>query len=92
MATHLRRILQITILHTASKCSFALHLDGLASGLSVPIFPLRLPPPCTMPSFMRRFKQSQNLDIKDTLSLMHSPSTISSTSQSSISISLRRRM
>ncbi|KAI9433230.1 hypothetical protein H4582DRAFT_2082710 [Lactarius indigo] len=45
-----------------------------------------------MPSFMRRFKQSQNLDIKDTPSLMHSPSTISSTSQSSASISLRRRM
>ncbi|KAH9058964.1 hypothetical protein EDB83DRAFT_2675684 [Lactarius deliciosus] len=48
-----------------------------------------------MPSFMRRFKQSQNLDIKDTPSLVHSPSTISSTSQysqSSISISLRRRM
>ncbi|KAH9166155.1 hypothetical protein EDB89DRAFT_2076153 [Lactarius sanguifluus] len=45
-----------------------------------------------MPSFMRRFKQSQNLDIKDTPSLTHSPSTISSTSQSSISISLRRRM
>ncbi|KAH9054853.1 hypothetical protein EDB87DRAFT_1688740 [Lactarius vividus] len=45
-----------------------------------------------MPSFMRRFKQSQNLDIKDTPSLVHSPSTISSTSQSSTSISLRRRM
>ncbi|KAH9062517.1 hypothetical protein EDB83DRAFT_2315391 [Lactarius deliciosus] len=45
-----------------------------------------------MPSFMRRFKHSQNLDIKDIPSLMHSPSTISSTSQSSISISLRRRM
>ncbi|KAH9012395.1 hypothetical protein EDB83DRAFT_2321946 [Lactarius deliciosus] len=45
-----------------------------------------------MPSFMRRFKQSQNLDINDTPSLVHSPSTISSTSQSSISISLRRRM
>ncbi|KAH8986652.1 hypothetical protein EDB86DRAFT_2235236 [Lactarius hatsudake] len=45
-----------------------------------------------MPSFMRRFKQSQNLDTKDTPSLMHSPSTISSISQSSISISLRRRM
>ncbi|KAH9166174.1 hypothetical protein EDB89DRAFT_2005593, partial [Lactarius sanguifluus] len=45
-----------------------------------------------MPSFMRRFKQSQNPDIKDTPSLTHSPSTISSTSQSSISISLRRRM
>ncbi|KAH9010500.1 hypothetical protein EDB83DRAFT_2680812 [Lactarius deliciosus] len=45
-----------------------------------------------MPSFMRRFKQSQNLDIKDMPSFMHSPSTISPTSQSSISISLRRRM
>ncbi|KAH9165319.1 hypothetical protein EDB89DRAFT_1911495 [Lactarius sanguifluus] len=62
--------------------------------LLFPFPPLRLPlpPPCTMPSFMRRFKQSQNLDIKDTPTLMHSPSTISSTSQSSISISLRRRM
>lgn len=45
-----------------------------------------------MPSFMRRFKHSQNLDTADTPSLMHSPSTISSTSRSSISISLRRRM
>src|ERR1700761_5495776 len=46
-----------------------------------------------MPSFfVRRFKQSQNLDAKDTPSLMYSPSTISSTSRSSISISLRQRM
>ncbi|KAF8259047.1 hypothetical protein EI94DRAFT_1814100, partial [Lactarius quietus] len=45
-----------------------------------------------MPSFfVRRFKLSQNLDTKDTPSLMYSPS-VSSTSQSSISISLRRRM
>ncbi|KAH9009077.1 hypothetical protein EDB84DRAFT_1224463 [Lactarius hengduanensis] len=36
------------------------------------------------PSFVRRFKLSQNLDIKDTPGLMNSPS--------SISISLRRRM
>ncbi|KAH9027815.1 hypothetical protein EDB85DRAFT_93969 [Lactarius pseudohatsudake] len=48
-----------------------------------------------MSSFMRRFKQSQNLDTKDTPSLMHSPSTISSTSHQispSIWISLRQRM
>ncbi|KAH9168047.1 hypothetical protein EDB89DRAFT_2074291 [Lactarius sanguifluus] len=36
----------------------------------------------------RRFKQPQNLDIKDTPGLMYSPSTISSTSQSSIPISV----
>ncbi|KAH9160350.1 hypothetical protein EDB89DRAFT_2081958 [Lactarius sanguifluus] len=36
----------------------------------------------------RRFKQPQNLDIKDTPGLMYSPSTISSTSQSSIPISI----
>ena len=46
-----------------------------------------------MPSFfVRRFKHSQNIDAKDTPSLMYSPSTISSTSRSSISITLRQRM
>ncbi|KAH9038668.1 hypothetical protein EDB83DRAFT_2647321 [Lactarius deliciosus] len=62
-------------------------IGGLASSQPVPIPPLRLPP-CIMPSFMRMFKQPQKFDIKDTPSLMYSPSTISSTSQSSVSISV----
>ncbi|KAH8986643.1 hypothetical protein EDB86DRAFT_2233411 [Lactarius hatsudake] len=56
----------------SSKCSFTFH----SGGLSVAFPPLH--------RFIRRFKQSQNFDIKDTPSLFNSPS--------SISISLRRRM
>ena len=46
-----------------------------------------------MPSFMHRFPRIQTRDdVNDTPSLKHSPSTISTTSKSSVSVSLRRRV
>ncbi|KAH9957577.1 hypothetical protein BC827DRAFT_1224360 [Russula dissimulans] len=47
-----------------------------------------------MPAFMRSFPFSQNLHVanKDTPSLKHTPSTISSASRSSLSISIRSRV
>jgi hypothetical protein len=45
-----------------------------------------------MPSFLSRFPSSPIHDVKDTPSLKHSPSTISSTSQSSFALSIRKRV
>ena len=45
-----------------------------------------------MPSFVHRFPLTPTLEVKDIPNLKHSPSSISSTSQSSVSIYIRKRV
>ena len=92
MTTHLRRTSGLNYKSPSCQRPQNAHSHSTrAAGSSqlVPFPLLRVPPPRTMPSFMHRFKHSQNLDINDMPSLVHSPSTISPTSQPSISVSLQ---